>query len=166
MSQDPVTNDYIMIHEDRYHIFYCDKCGKKFVDTGDKLICRFCNLKEHSNQKSGNDTIDLLIKEMQSKIDLSGDVSFEWASYEEMQSKIDKSGVVAFEWVPYEELINIKELYKDDFTKIYSAKWTKGSLDCVAYDTRLENEKVILKCFIHSQTNFNEFINEVLYFNL
>lgn len=143
MSQDPETKDYILILSDGYCKNFCDKCGKR-LETTKKKLCIPCNIKTHSNRESGNNTIDHLIREMQSKVNEPSDV--------------------AFEWIPYEDLVIIKELCKDDNTRLYSAKWTKGPLDCDTYDERYDNEKVILKCFIHSQTIFDEFMHEVLYF--
>ncbi|UZO11173.1 uncharacterized protein OCT59_002745 [Rhizophagus irregularis] len=152
ISQDPDTKDYIVIHQDGYCNDFCYKCGKEYGSFADELpkgffpsfiknkLCIPCNLKTYSNQNSGNDLIDPLIKEM--------------------QSKISKLNDMAFEWIPYNELVIINELCKDDFTKLYLAKWTMGPLSCETYDKRYKDEKVILKCFIHSQTNFDEFIHE------
>ncbi|GES95384.1 kinase-like domain-containing protein [Rhizophagus clarus] len=127
ITQDPNTKDYIMIHKDGYYKVFCGKCGKRFRSTKYKL-CIPCNLKAYSNQKSGSVKIDHLIKKIQSRVAPSE---------------------VAFEWIPYEQLVVIKELCKDDLTKLYSANWKEGPLDCHTYDTRYKNEKVILRCFIH-----------------
>jgi len=71
---------------------------------------------------------------------------------------------IVFEWIPYNHFDNIKEISRNDFTKIYSAIWKDGPLFYVSYDykyKRSQNEKVTLKYSYNSQNRTEGFLNEV-----
>uniref|UniRef100_U9TQ44 Protein kinase domain-containing protein n=1 Tax=Rhizophagus irregularis (strain DAOM 181602 / DAOM 197198 / MUCL 43194) TaxID=747089 RepID=U9TQ44_RHIID len=143
LSQYPHTKNYVIVFPDGYH---CDKCGKEFEYKRYKWCkpCQINNLeKNFTNWSSGNENIDNLIQEMQSKI----------SSYED----------IVFEWIPYDQFCNIKEIGKGGFSKIYSATWINGRL---MYDiSRCEYIRcsitIALKCLNNSQNISNEFLNEV-----
>jgi hypothetical protein len=120
------------------HGYHCEKCGEKYFNIKDKC-CKQCFISDYyKNNTSGNEIIDNLISEIQSKIE-----------------KI-------FEWIPYSQYINIKEIRKSDFYILYSAIWKDGPL---IYDDkyycREQNKKVILRCCNNSQNITNELLNEV-----
>ena len=128
----------------------CENCGEyiyynntKYGWTGWCKPCQINNLKKNfTDWTSGNQIIDNLIQEMHPKINYHNDV--------------------VFEWIPYDQFIDIKEIGKDDFTKMYSAIWKDGPLNCnygkMEY-TRNQSKKVNLKCNL--QFNIKEFLNEV-----
>jgi len=92
----------------------------------------------------GNEKIDNLIKEMQSKIRSQDDI--------------------IFEWIPYNQFKNIEEISKGDFDTVYLAIWKDGPL---CYDhknndyTRKSDKKVALKWLHNSQNIINEFLDKV-----
>jgi serine/threonine protein kinase len=100
-------------------------------------LCPIC-------QYSGNEVIDKLIQDMQSKIN----------SYDD----------IVFEWVPYNQFSNIKKVGEGGFAEVYSAIWIDGPL---CYDNsnneyiRTQNKNVALKCLHNSQNISNKFLNEV-----
>ena len=55
------------------------------------------------NGTNGNEKIDNLIQEMQSRID----------SYDDM----------VFEWIPYNQFNYVEETRKNEFVTVYSTKW-------------------------------------------
>ncbi|GBB86643.1 hypothetical protein RclHR1_13000005 [Rhizophagus clarus] len=142
VSQNLNTKYYIIVCQDEY----CDKCGKRYTDLGNKW-CKPCHINylinDFTNWTSGNEQIDIFIQEMQLGIDYYGDI--------------------VVEWIPYNQLIDIKEIRNDDnnVAIIYSAIWNNGLLN---YDNnekkwiRKSNGKVTLKCLA---LNINEFLNEV-----
>ncbi|GBB88068.1 hypothetical protein RclHR1_01460018 [Rhizophagus clarus] len=102
-SQDPDTNDYILVLQERY----CKQCGEVYTYVTDRWCkpCQIQNLKGNfRNWTSGNEKIDDIIREMQIKINNPSD------------------GI--FEWITYDQFSNIKEM---DNT-IYSALWKDGPL--------------------------------------
>ncbi|CAB5393118.1 unnamed protein product [Rhizophagus irregularis] len=132
VSQDPSTNEYFIIFQNGY----CEKCSRKYINVNMKL-CPIC-------QYSGNEVIDKLIQDMQSKIN----------SYDD----------IVFEWVTYNQFSNIKKVGEGGFAEVYSAIWRDGPL---CYDNnnneyiRTQNKKVALKCLHNSQNISNKFLNEV-----
>ncbi|GET63874.1 kinase-like domain-containing protein [Rhizophagus irregularis DAOM 181602=DAOM 197198] len=81
---------------------------------------------------------------------------------QEMQLKIDSFDDTVFEWIPYNRFNDIKELEtdKDDFVKVFSAVWMDGPLlycknEC-EYKRSCQNKKVTLKCLYNSQNIINE----------
>src|SRR6266480_2108421 len=112
MSQNPHTKDYIIVFHDEYFKIYCEKCDKKYTNRINGIgwckPCQINGLKNKANWSNKNEKIDNFIQEMQLKIDNLWDI--------------------VFEWIPYNQFNDIKEIYKDDFTTIYSAKWKDGPL--------------------------------------
>jgi hypothetical protein len=127
MSQDPNTKDYIIVLQDRY----CEKCGKKYVNTNNKWCeqCQIDCLKANfTNWTSGNEIVDNLIQEMQLKIHHYKDI--------------------IFEWIPYDQFNNInKEVCDDGFA---SAIWKDGPLDYIYNKYKRDpNKEVALKYCIY-----------------
>jgi hypothetical protein len=142
ISQNPVTNDYVVVLYDEYPETFCKKCVNIYTNTNAKW-CRLCqmnDLKKITNRTNGNEKIDNLIQEM--------------------QSKIEKPWDTIFEWIPYNQLDDIKIRNKDELE--YSAIWKDGPLTCINYKyTRNQSEVVILKLLHNSQNITSEHINEV-----
>ncbi|CAB4412388.1 unnamed protein product [Rhizophagus irregularis] len=126
ISQHPDTKDYVVVLQ--YN-------GEKCTITMDKKIL--------TNWTSGNDNIDELIQEMQSRINSNDDI--------------------VFESVPYNQFDNIKEIGQGGFAKVYSAIWKNGPLYYNSSNEyiRIQNKKVALKCLHNSQNISNKFLNEV-----
>ena len=122
---------------------YCEKCGKQYK-LSHKNWCKPCQinyLKENLLNWSRNGKIDNLVQEM--------------------QSNVNKSADIIFEWIPYSQFNDIKEIDEGHFTM---AIWKDGPLH---YDSskkgyiREQNKKVSLKS-LHNSTNItNEFLREV-----
>ncbi|CAB5352324.1 unnamed protein product [Rhizophagus irregularis] len=142
LSQNPDTNDYIIVLED----LYCEKCGEKYVTYNTIEIphwrdtfewcgqCIINYLKENfTNWTSGNKIIDDFIQEMQLKFVPDDPV---------------------FEWIPNDHFTDVKEIVKSDSTTVYSAIWKSGPLN-YDYDkrelTRKSDKRVALKCLHNSQ---------------
>jgi serine/threonine protein kinase len=111
--------------------------------------CQINNLKKNfTNWTSGNEKIDILIQEM--------------------QLRINKFHNIIVEWIPYNQFNYITEIGKGSFAKVYSAIWKDGPL---IYDennnkyARKPYKKVALKCLINSQNTTSEFLNEVCNFS-
>ncbi|EXX56655.1 Frk1p [Rhizophagus irregularis DAOM 197198w] len=126
ISQHPETKDYVIVFQ-----YSEEKC----TITMDKKIL--------TNWTSGNDNIDELIQEMQSRINSNDDI--------------------VFESVPYSQFDNIKEVGQGGFAKVYSAIWKNGPLYYNSSNEyiRIQNKKVALKCLHNSQNISNKFLNEV-----
>ncbi|EXX58390.1 hypothetical protein RirG_198460 [Rhizophagus irregularis DAOM 197198w] len=141
VTQNSDTKDYIIVSQNECR---CEKCGKLYT----YINLKWCKQCQRSYSKtiiiwtSGNEKIDNLIQEIQSKINIT------------------------FEWIPYNQFKHIKEIGKD--VRVYKAIWKDGSL---CYDNnkneyaRNQNEEVSLKCLYGSQnltyTN-NILLNEVI----
>ena len=144
LSQNPNTNDYIIVLQDRF----CIKCDKTFTNEHWKWCkpCQIDNLKENfTNWTSGNEKIDNFIQGM--------------------QLKIDSSRNTVFEWIPYNQFSDIKEIGRGGIATVYSAIWKDGLLkydnDYKEYTRISSNQKVALK-YLHNSQNINdEFLNEV-----
>jgi hypothetical protein len=137
ISRNPNTEDYIIVFYNEYSREYFKECYIKYseiVGHGEIL----------TNWISGNEKIDNLIQEMQSKINVYGDI--------------------LFEWIPYDQFGDIEEVGNGGFATVYSAKWNDGPL---SYNNkkwiRDSDKKVALKCLNNSQNINNEFLNEVQY---
>ncbi|UZO11102.1 uncharacterized protein OCT59_002676 [Rhizophagus irregularis] len=134
ISQDPNTNDSILVLQFKY---YCKNCGKKYnykfeIDNKSCISCQ---------TKCENKKINDLIQEMKLNVDY-------------YYSK------VVFEWIPYDQFDDIKEIGKGGFSIVYSAIWKNGLLDSIN-KIRIPNTKVALKYLNNSQNFLDEFINEV-----
>ncbi|UZO11057.1 uncharacterized protein OCT59_002631 [Rhizophagus irregularis] len=143
VSQNPNTNDFILVLQPKY---YCEHCGKKYNHQFE-IVNKSCVLCQtnHENKK-----INELIQEIKLSIDHNS----------------SKSNLI-FEWIPYDQFDNIKEIGKGGFSTVYSAIWKNGLLyyDDDLFDDekwiRNSNTKVALKCLHNSQNALDEFINEV-----
>ncbi|UZO20306.1 uncharacterized protein OCT59_012732 [Rhizophagus irregularis] len=152
ISQDPNTNDYILVSQDKY---YCEKCGKKYdseLEINNKS-CTSCQT-SHENKK-----INDLIQEMRL---INNDYN------------IKICGTILFEWISYDQFDDIREIGKRCYSTVYSAIWKDGLL----YDKKINhqwkgirkqeykwerkpNAKVALKCLHNSKNFLDEFINKV-----
>ncbi|GBB87358.1 hypothetical protein RclHR1_01380020 [Rhizophagus clarus] len=144
ISQNPDTKHYILVLQFDYFEEYCVKCNKRYSDTRFSW-CRTC---QTSNLKiscwiSENEKIDKFIQEM--------------------QSKINKYNDIIFEWIPYNQFDEIKEVDKNNFFTVYSAKWKDGplfySFSKMEY-IRYTNKTIALKCLYGSQ-NITDVLHEV-----
>ena len=110
----------------------CKKCGEKYSDkfNAKRKWCKICEINHlrsnFTNWTSGNEEIDNLIKETQLIISSAYDA--------------------IFEWIPYDQFSNIREIDKDDSTKLYFATWKHGPLHYNENKyTRDQNKSVALK---------------------
>ncbi|GES73544.1 kinase-like domain-containing protein [Rhizophagus clarus] len=145
ISQDPFTNDYIIVLYQRDSYGCCEECGEEY--NKDNEWCKKCQM-DKINKKflswSGNKKIDDFVKELQSKIE-------------------DPDNNIIFEWIPYNQFSDIKEVGNGGFATVYSAIWKDGLLE-YEYNygwTRTSNTKVALKYLINSQDISDEFLSEV-----
>src|SRR5215469_16744898 len=100
-----------MVLKDGYY-GYCEKCGEITKKMFEVKWCKSCQvnyLEKNFTNWSGNELIDAFIKEIRLKVNLH----------------IDDS---VFEWILYDQFNDIKEISKDNFSIIYSAKWKNGPL--------------------------------------
>ena len=92
ISQNPETNDYIIVLQDGI----CNKCGEKYTNIEFNWCkpCHINNIKENfTNWTSGNEKIDNFIQEMQLKINRYNDIVIEWIPYNQF-SHIKEIGEV------------------------------------------------------------------------
>uniref|UniRef100_U9SGH2 Protein kinase domain-containing protein n=1 Tax=Rhizophagus irregularis (strain DAOM 181602 / DAOM 197198 / MUCL 43194) TaxID=747089 RepID=U9SGH2_RHIID len=141
ISQDPNTKDYLIVFQD----VYCEKCNEKYTNISYKW-CKTCQIKDLLNWISGNEKIDNFIQKMQIEINDPLDV--------------------IFEWIPYNQFNDIKEVNKDKFSTVYSAKWTDGPLYWgIIWNNkkyiRESDKEVALKCSHNLQNNIDEFLSKV-----
>ncbi|CAB5321526.1 unnamed protein product [Rhizophagus irregularis] len=143
ISQNPNTNDYILVFQNDQ---YCNRCCKPYSNL-EKKWCKLCQINYIQNNLtnwSGNQKIDDFIQEMHLRID----------SYDN----------IIFEWIPYNQFGYIEEVGKGGFAKIYSAIWNDGPLKC-NYNKKIfkkDNYKeVALKCIVNSHNITDEFLNEI-----
>jgi hypothetical protein len=144
VSQNPSTNDFILIFKAGYH---CEICGKKYTDIYQKW-CKPCQLSDsvkNVTNWSNNEKIDNLIKEMRSKIDFKS---------------------IIFEWIPY-EFKSIKKLGKDNpAKKLYSAIWKDGPLTYDNFKMEWTRSsavtRVALKYLCNQQNITQECLDEVI----
>ncbi|CAB4439856.1 unnamed protein product [Rhizophagus irregularis] len=143
MSQNPNTNNYILVYQNDQ---YCNRCCKPYSNLKNKC-CKSCQINYIQNNLtnwSGNQKIDDFIREMHLKID----------SYDN----------IIFEWIPYNQFDCIEEVGKGGFATIYSAIWKDGPLKC-NYNKKIfkrDNYKeVALKYIVNSHNITDEFLNEI-----
>uniref|UniRef100_U9TPL8 Protein kinase domain-containing protein n=1 Tax=Rhizophagus irregularis (strain DAOM 181602 / DAOM 197198 / MUCL 43194) TaxID=747089 RepID=U9TPL8_RHIID len=142
ITQNPDTNEYIMVIENKY----CEKCSENLHYYTWCKTCQLDNLKNNFiNWTSGNKKIDELIQEMQLKIN----------------DKLD----TIFEWIPFNQFNKIEIIGKGGFAIVYSAIWKDGPLFYKEKFRRTSgNRKVALKCLHNSSQNItDEFINESIF---
>ncbi|EXX65850.1 hypothetical protein RirG_129420 [Rhizophagus irregularis DAOM 197198w] len=140
ISQNPDTKNYIMVLQDNKD--YCILCKNEYIYKW----CKQCEInklrKNFTNWTSGNEKIDNFIQEKQLVINYYYSI---------------------FEWIPYNKFLDIKEVDKDDFSTVYSAKWD-GPLEWNNNNKKyIRNQKEFelkLKCS-HNLQNVVEFLNKV-----
>uniref|UniRef100_U9TVW5 Protein kinase domain-containing protein n=1 Tax=Rhizophagus irregularis (strain DAOM 181602 / DAOM 197198 / MUCL 43194) TaxID=747089 RepID=U9TVW5_RHIID len=138
ISQNPDTNDYIIVLDNSY---YCKECGEIYMERWSKW-CRLCQINNLELNHSGNKKIDEFIQEMQLKIEIYDDI--------------------IVEWIPYNQFNNVKKIGKNGFTTVI---WKNGPLE---YNNNKEkfnyerkpNKKVTLKCLNNSQNVISNLLNE------
>src|SRR5438876_8910662 len=105
ISQNPYTNDYIVVVIDGFN---CESCGKQYRNKYNKWCNPYqlnCLKNNFTNWTSRNEKIDDFIQKKQLKINEFNDI--------------------VFGWIPYDQFSNIKKLGKSGL--VYSAEW-KGDL--------------------------------------
>ncbi|GBB92298.1 hypothetical protein RclHR1_00020001 [Rhizophagus clarus] len=144
ISQNPNTNDYLMIFNNKYFMKYCVLCGEIYSNLNN-MLCDPCLVEELESDFinwSGNEKIDNLIQERLSEC-IFGPV---------------------FEWIPYNQFNEIKEINNNDHAIIYSARWKDGPLYLDVDDKeygRIPDTKVVLKYLHDSQNNTDPFLNKI-----
>ncbi|CAB5347940.1 unnamed protein product [Rhizophagus irregularis] len=143
ISQDPNTNDYILVFQNDQ---YCNRCCKPYSNLKNKF-CKSCQINYIQNNLtnwSGNQKIDDFIQEM--------------------HLKIDSYGNIIFEWIPYNQFECIEVVGRGGFATVCSAIWKDGPLEC-NYGKKIckrDNYKEIaLKCIDNSHNITDEFLNEI-----
>src|ERR1051325_6348452 len=90
LSQNPDTKDYIIVLDDRY----CKKCGEIYTGKVYRW-CKQCQIdslkQDFTNWTSGNEKIDHYIQQIQSEINNSRDLIFEWIPYNQFNN-IEEEG--------------------------------------------------------------------------
>ncbi|PKK60484.1 hypothetical protein RhiirC2_856822 [Rhizophagus irregularis] len=145
ISQNPDTEVYLLVFNDEYFKYYCEKCDSEY-DRKYKL-CKQCQINYLKNNfedwTSGNEKVDDFIQKMQLKIN-------------------GRRGEI-FEWISYNEFIEIRELGNN---VLATAIWKDGPLYYSSvrrsYDREI-NKNVILKYLCNSQNVSQLFSNEVIY---
>uniref|UniRef100_U9SL83 Protein kinase domain-containing protein n=1 Tax=Rhizophagus irregularis (strain DAOM 181602 / DAOM 197198 / MUCL 43194) TaxID=747089 RepID=U9SL83_RHIID len=137
VSQNSNTRDYILVFNNEYFDYHCEKCGNKCMKY--RIWCEPCQINYLKNNfinwTSGNKKIDEFIQKMQLKINST------------------RKGET-FEWIPYNEFININEMKGG----IAIAIWEDGPLyysNIKGKYKRKLNKKVLLKYLYNSQ-NIND----------
>ncbi|CAB5388538.1 unnamed protein product [Rhizophagus irregularis] len=123
----------------------CKKCHEIYTDTHYKW-CKFCQIKDIKEIfTSGNEKIDKFIQEK--------------------QLEINKPSDIIFEWIPYDQFFDINEVYNDNFSTIYLARWKNGPLYWDHYHEkkyiRTPHGKEITIKYTHNLQSIDEFLNEV-----
>ncbi|GBC29517.2 kinase-like domain-containing protein [Rhizophagus irregularis DAOM 181602=DAOM 197198] len=96
ISQNPDTNDYILVFSNENFGKDCIICDEIYTDIQYKW-CKPCNF---ISWKSGDDKIDSLI-----------------------QLKINERSDTRFEWIPFNQFNKIRKIGKGMFVSIYAAIW-------------------------------------------
>jgi hypothetical protein len=114
----------------------CGECNEP------EYWCQPCNAKRFKenfkNWTSGNKNIDELIQ----------------------QSQLDALYYTkCLEWIPFEKFENVTYLTRGGFSKIYSADWPEGNINCWDIEKqeweRAPNVKVVLKSLDNSSKNIS-----------
>jgi hypothetical protein len=139
------TNDEILLQSENFSSELCIECQKPL--SGFKW-CRSCNA-EHFHQQTSKWT--------SWRLGLDNVI---------IGTQIAANNVHSFyEWIPFEDFDHVTYLAKGGFGTVYKATWTRGPI--INWDsnvnnwTRSRNHEVILKTINGSQTNLDEFINQV-----
>ncbi|CAB4433203.1 unnamed protein product [Rhizophagus irregularis] len=97
ISQNPNTNDYILVFNSKSFKKYCVICNEIYTD----IQYKWCKPCKFMGWKSENDEIfDLLI-----------------------QLKINEPSDTRFEWIPYNQFDKIRNIGEGHFVTVYSAIW-------------------------------------------
>ncbi|CAB4486644.1 unnamed protein product [Rhizophagus irregularis] len=139
------TSDEILPKSENFSLELCIECQKPL--SGMKW-CRSCNA-EHFHQQTSK-----------------------WTSWRlGLDNVIIETQIAAnnahslYEWIPFEDFDHITYLAKGGFGTVYKATWKRGPI--IHWDpniknwTRFRNHEVILKIINGSQTNLDEFINQL-----
>ncbi|PKY51497.1 HCP-like protein [Rhizophagus irregularis] len=137
ITQNPETRDYILVFNDKYFDFYCEKC-----DIG--KLCKICQINylisNFINWTSKNKKLDEFIQKKQLEIFNSNNAIFEWIPYNKFIIEIDeKFGLAIALWMDGPLYYNISE------------KELK----------RKPHEKVVLRYLHNLKDITSEFINKV-----
>ncbi|CAB5379074.1 unnamed protein product [Rhizophagus irregularis] len=155
LSQNPDTNDYILVFSNNYLDYYCEKCGNECRKNIDDKQCIPCQVNHFKNKwTSGNEIIDNFIQKKQSNYN-----KYDVTSYNMFAIKAKEKQSV-FEWIPYDEFINIKEIGDKCLT---TAMWKEGPLHYDKDENELIrglNGKVVLR-YLHNLRDTKEIINKV-----
>ncbi|EXX61659.1 Mkk2p [Rhizophagus irregularis DAOM 197198w] len=116
----------------------CKECDEQYTNdlNAEYEWCKICQVKYLENFTSGNEKIDVLIQEIQSKINDPNDI--------------------LFGWIPYNQFDDVEEVGTNDFTTVYSAIWKDGPSHYSYFKkelTKVSNKKVILKCLHNNSQN-------------
>ncbi|GES90487.1 kinase-like domain-containing protein [Rhizophagus clarus] len=108
-------------------------------------VCGECN-EPSTGENCGNKNIDELIQQSQLN-------ALYWSK--------------CLEWIPFENFENVTYLTREGLSKIYTADWPKGNIDCWDIEIqkwiRLSDIKVVLKSLDNSSNISNDFLNEIKY---
>ncbi|CAB5393786.1 unnamed protein product [Rhizophagus irregularis] len=143
ISQNLVTEDYIMVLDYTYFEYYCMKCNKKYTNTEYKW-CKSCQIndlkKSFTNWTSGDEKVDDFIQEMQLEV----------CDYKS----------ILFEWISYNHFKNIKEVCKGNLAIVYSAVWENGPI-FYKNERRNLNKLVALLSLSNSKYITDEFLKKI-----
>ncbi|GBC01078.1 hypothetical protein RclHR1_04060006 [Rhizophagus clarus] len=149
ISQNPDTEDYIVVLENKY----CEECCEKYFAKIYNKWCKLCHAKNSfANWTSGNEIIDDFIQKILLNCNRHNDY-------------------IVREWIPYSQLIDIKELgnVENNVTTLHSALWNDGLL-CYNSDKREwirdPSRRVTLKYLRDSQNLINELSSEIEDYNM
>lgn len=142
MSQNPNTEDYILVLNEKYFEKYCDKCGEEYTNKHYKW-CKPC------------------------QIDFLKSNFTDWISrIEQIEVFIAFIKKEQFKWIPYDQLSYIKEIENIGATAILNWKSDDTDGSFKAYDSNMYlqrrlNEKVALKYLYNLQYISDMFLDKV-----
>ncbi|UZO22919.1 uncharacterized protein OCT59_015267 [Rhizophagus irregularis] len=141
MSQNPNTEDYILVLNEKYFEKYCDKCGEEYTNKHYKW-CKPC------------------------QIDFLKSNFTDWISrIEQIEVFIAFIKKEQFKWIPYDQLSYIKEIENIGATAILNWKSDDTDGSFKAYDSNMYlqrrlNEKVALKYLYNLQYISDMFLDK------
>jgi hypothetical protein len=145
ITQNPNTKEYFMILQDGY----CEKCGKKQVNT----TCIWCKSFQISHNFSSINENSNLSNYNSYKFDFNFTSNKDDFKEHHITSKNEKNKK-SISLIPYSQFNNIKEIGKGGFTTVYSAIWENDSKEAT-------NKKVALKCLHNSQNITKDYFDKV-----
>ncbi|CAG8515679.1 637_t:CDS:2 [Dentiscutata heterogama] len=119
----------------------CTGCNKKVrLKYENNKLCTACYYtRRFLNFNSGNQDIDNLIKATHNK---------------QLNYRL--------EWIPFKDFVDIKQIGTGGFSEVYTATWTKGTLDCTQINfNRFKNATVVLKVLKDSSNINSAFLKEL-----